>query len=228
MKKKLFFSFTLLSNLLYSQDFNYAITQKKNIISVGNNWTGYERISSLFNSTVLFGFSPIFKGSLGSKSVLTAFGIDLNGRIVLINRGIKIVSGLNIRIQDNNSYSFNLLHFDAKIPLIFGYYRKKWFLATDINCILPLIRHIKFHFDHFSAHPYMNNVYNFEENGWYNPKLIFFTSGFQAGYTYKERVDFILKFKKNISSSSTIGYAYNVKDYQIGFQLNYRFQEKAK
>jgi len=101
---------------------------------------------------------------------------NIHNRFSIINKG-----------TDNSVYFGNVLSIEE--GLLFGYFSNKWYVAGEFDYEKFLLTHIE------NSNWYRENVYAADaKDGWYSSTGGKFTFGLQGGYTFRDIIEFPLRF----------------------------------
>jgi len=97
------------------------------------------------------------------------------------------IQGIALRYQNQ---SVTLFNFGSDFAGTMGYYKKHWFLGTEVGFDKAIVTHFK-HSDWYKEY-----IYDNVQDGWYEPATAGnFYYGLQGGYSMK-KIDFTLKAGK--------------------------------
>ena len=128
------------------------------------------------------------------ENVFDDFKVKTGGQICLLNKsnfvGSVSIFGIYRRYQTN---LVRLQNFGSDMKGTFGYYKPKWFVATEVGFDKAIVTHFK-HSKKFKDEIYANVV-----DGWYEPATGGnFYYGFSTGYSLK-MTDFTFNLGKVVS-----------------------------
>lgn len=207
--------FIMALNKTYSQDINYAVLNRKNIIYP----FGYVRIDSILKKTILinaginFSFSANKISSAGSKIGFSSMLFE--------KKYYKTFYSFFLISNFQNNQSFQSTDFSIAFSLGNGFYSKNWYCSASIISGIPIISHILFNIDKEQINRYYGN---FSEKGWYNVTGISYFYNISLGYTIKNRTDISIGYMQLINKVKFFQeyvIPSNIGSFSLG--VNYRF-----
>lgn len=190
MTKKLIIVLLLTISSLYntviSQTLNWStIENSKHIISAGIGWD-YSLTYSVgyghkLNSKIPIVLHLNLSAPLGDKA-FDDFKTKIGGQVCLFNKsnfmGSVSVFGIYRRYQNE---LVQIQNFGSELKGTFGYYKPKWFLASEIGFDKAIVSHFK------HSKTYRENIFSDVKDGWYEPATGGnFYYGIQTGYSFKK------------------------------------------
>lgn len=183
---------------VYSQTINWArLDSSKHIINAnfGLDYSVSKGLAYAYklNTKLPIVLSTNFSNPFGEKS-FDDLKTKIGGQIGLLNKSNWVVSisvfGIYRKYQTN---LVRLQNFGSETKGTIGYYRKKWFLATEIGFDKAIVTHFK------HTQKYRDEIYSEVLNGWYEPSTGGnFYYGLSGGYSFK-KFDITLDLGKVIS-----------------------------
>ncbi len=151
---------------------------------------GYNRSMNIFNKPVLLGLD--FSVPAG-KNLFDDHKIKIGGEIELLNKNNFYVSAkVKGVIRRYKSIYTRIENFGSDVGLTVGYYKPKWYIATNFGFDKAISSHLK-HTETFKE------IYPLVQDGWYKNTGGNFYLGLDLGATIKENLG--ISFKVGITNA---------------------------
>lgn len=203
-----------LSLLFIVCSFRFAVGQTYNWGSISDTTKHIASVNLAWEYTAIAGVNYSYKLSV-KMPVLLQTGISIPfGKIIMddfksnIGLGTKLLNKksfnsiftLNAIYKRYRNELVNLNQVGVDIKTINGFYKPKWFVATELGLELGLSTHLK----HSAI--YKQNIYADVQDGWYKPLSAgILQYGIQTGYSFKQSdLIFGIGFYESISSSVNV------------------------
>lgn len=162
-----------------------SLEDSKHIINVGIGWNyslsyglGY---AYQVNAKIPLILNANFSIPSG-ENLLDDFKTKIGGQIVLLNKtnfkGSITLNGIYRRYENP---LVRLQNFGSEMKGTFGYYKPKWFVATEIGFDKAIVTHFK------HSETFKETIYHDVKDGWYEPATGGnFQYGIQTGYSFEK------------------------------------------
>ncbi|TAE89025.1 MAG: hypothetical protein EAY81_02520 [Bacteroidetes bacterium] len=191
---------TLIShfNTVFSQTLNWKLSDSTNHILNANVGLDYSVSYAIGYGYKLNTKLPIVLNanfSLPSgENLLDDFKTKIGGQICLVNKsnfvGAVSLFGIYRKYQTG---LVRIQNFGSDIKGTFGYYKKSWFIATEIGFDKAIVTHFK------HTQKYKDEIYADVVDGWYEASTGGnFYYGLQGGYSFK-KLDMTINIGKVVS-----------------------------